>query len=104
MVKTKDPHVSFCLWRMHDNIRDVTIQLGLRVNGMTITALTTSNTATLLQQCDYLLSARPGEDNVDEGFIRLQWLNEYYRLLRGNDDIMYSGWLALIYCPCWATS
>ena len=69
-------------------LEDVAIQLGLRVNGMAVTGVTTPSTAILLQQCEVFLGAQPGEDNFDGGFIKLQWLTERYRLLYGNGDII----------------
>ena len=50
---------------MHGDIRRCRY-LALRVNGMAVTGVTTPSTAALLQQCDYLLGARPGDGNVDE--------------------------------------
>ena len=77
-------------------LEDITNQLDLRVNGIAITRVNTPSTAVLLQQYDYLLVARPGKGNVDGGFIKLQWLNEYYRLLCGNDNIIVQ-WMARTY-------
>ena len=77
-------------------LEDVAIQLGLRVNGMAITGVTTPSTALLLQQCEYLLGARPVEGNFDGGFIKLQWLIEHYKLLCGNGDIVVQ-WMASAY-------
>ena len=69
-------------------LEDVAIQLGLRVNGMAVTGITTPSTAALLQQCEYLLGARPGEGDFDGGCIKLLWLTKNYRLLSGNGDIV----------------
>ena len=50
-------------------LEDVALQLGLRVNGMVVTGVTTPSIAALLQQCEHLLRARPREGNFDGEFL-----------------------------------
>ena len=82
-METRNAHISFSAWKRTITLEDVTLQLGLKIDGLPITSVITNDVRVA---CHALLGDTPPDKYIKGKSIYLSWLRQKFKQLPVDTD------------------